>query len=94
MFLLRFRHVPMFRGRALSSSATSQAQVLHSKVVLDGQASYIERPIAEALGWSLRTGTEGVPFRVSGCEPKFFRITPTNTDAGMYFVLAGRPTSK
>ena len=92
MFLLRFCHIPMFHGRALSSSATSQ--VRQFKVVLNGQTLYIDRPLAEALEWNIRASTQGVPLRLSGWEPKFFTITPTDTDAGMYFVLVGCPTSK
>ena len=81
MFLQRFRNVHAFRGRSLFSSATSQ--VREFKVVLDGQTLYIEKPLAEALGWSPGTSTEGVSLRLSGWEPKFFAITPTGTDFGM-----------
>ena len=48
---------------------------------------YIEKPLAEALGWNPGTGNEGVSLRLSGWEPKFFAITPKNTDVGMNFVL-------
>jgi len=53
--------------------------------VLDGQTLYIEKPLAEALGWNSGTGTEGISLRLSGWEPKFFTIAPLDTDAGMYF---------
>jgi len=88
MFLLRFRHIPAFRGPALSSSATSH--VRQFKVVLDGQTLYIERPLAEALGWKPGTSAKGISLRLSGQEPKFFAITPTDTDAGVYFALVSR----
>ncbi|KAF9786794.1 hypothetical protein BJ322DRAFT_1003396 [Thelephora terrestris] len=81
MFLQRFRNVRAFRGRSLSSSATSQ--VREFKVVLDGQTLYIEKPLAEALGWNPGTSTEGVSLRLSGWEPKFFAITPTGTDSDL-----------
>jgi hypothetical protein len=92
MFLLRFRNIYAFRGRAYSSSATSQ--VRQFKVVLDGRTLYIEKPLAEALGWNPGTGTEGVSLRLSGWEPRFFAITPTDTDVGVYFAPVSRPTSK
>ena len=82
MFLQRFRNVRAFCGRSLSSSATSQ--VREFKVVLDGQTLYIEKPLAEALGWNPGTSTEGVSLRLSGWDPKFFAITPTGTDFGMW----------
>ena len=85
MFLPRFRNVCAFHGHRLSSSAASQ--VRQFKVVLDGQTLYIEKPLAEALGWNPGTGNEGVSLRLSGWEPKFFAITPKNTDVGMNFVL-------
>jgi hypothetical protein len=91
MFLLHFRNICSFRGRTLSSSATSQ--VRQFKVVLDGQTLYVEKPLAEALGWNPGTGTEGISLRLSGWEPRFFAITPTGTDAGTYFVLVSRPAS-
>ena len=53
--------------------------------MLDGQTLYIEKPLAEALGWNSGTGTEGISLRLSGWEPEFFTITPLDTDAGMYF---------
>ena len=73
MFLLHFRHLSAFPGRALSSSTTSQ--VRQFKVVLDGQTVYIEKPLAEALGWKPGTSAEGVSLPLSGWEPKFFAIT-------------------
>jgi hypothetical protein len=84
MLLLRFRNACASRGRRLSSTATSQ--VRQFKVVLDGQTLYMEKPLAEALGWNPETGTEGVSLRLSGWEPNFFSITPTDTDAGMFFL--------
>lgn len=91
MFLLHFRNICSFRGRTLSSSTTSQ--VRQFKVVLDGQTLYMEKPLAEALGWNTGTGTEGVSLRLSGWAPRFFAITPTDTDAGTYFVLVSCPAS-
>ena len=55
--------------------------------MLDGQTLYIEKPLAEALGWNSGTSTGGISLRLSGWEPKFFTITPLDTDAGMYFAL-------
>ena len=92
MFLLRFRHVPAVHRRTLSASATSQLRQF--KVVLDGQTLYIEKPLAEALGWNPGTSTEGVSLRLSGWEPKFFAITPTETDVGMYSTLVSCPIRK
>lgn len=62
------------------------------KVVLDGQTLYVEKPLAEALGWHPGTGTEGVPLRLSGWEPKFFAITPKGTDVGAWFASYLRRT--
>ena len=87
MFLLRSHNL-----RAFSSSATSQVRQL--KVILDGQTLYIEKPLAKALGWNPGTGTEGLSLRLSGWEPTFFAITPTDSDAGMCFVMVSRPASK
>lgn len=92
MFLLRrFHNLCAFRGYRSSSSAASQ--VRQFKVALDGQTLYIEKPLAEALGWNPGTGNEGVSLRLSGWEPKFFAITPTDTDVGMCFVLVRCLTS-
>jgi len=85
MFLLS-----AFPGRALSLLTTSQ--VRQFKVVLDGQTLYIEKPLAEALGWKPGTSAEGVSLPLSGWEPKFFAITPTDSDAGMYFAPVSGPT--
>ena len=62
--------------------------------MLDGQTLYVEKPLAEALGWSPGKSTEGVSLRLSGWDPKFFAITPTGTDSGMYFAVVSRLTSK
>src|ERR1700753_2712404 len=85
MFLPRFRTVCAASGRGLSSSTTSK--VRQFKVVLDGQTLYIEKPLAEALGWNPATGADGVSLRLSGWDPKFFAITPTGTDFGTCFIL-------
>ena len=92
MFPLRFRHASAFYRRALSSSAVSR--VRQFTVVLDGQTLYVEKPLAEALGWTPGKNTEGVSLRLSGWEPKFFAITPTDTDFGTYFAVASRLTSE
>ena len=52
------------------------------KVTLDGQTLYIEKELAEALGWTKDTPTEGVPLRLSGWSPNYFAITQKGTDAG------------
>ena len=86
MFLPRFRTVCAASGRGLSSSTTSK--VRQFKVVLDGQTLYIEKPLAEALGWNPATGAKGVSLRLSGWDPTFFAITPTGTDFGTCFTLS------
>lgn len=52
------------------------------KVTLDGGTLYIERGIAEALGWKSVLAAEGVSLRLSGWAPSYFAITKKYTDAG------------
>ena len=91
MIPLRLRHVSAYR-RSLASSAIPR--VRQFKVVLDGQTLYIEKPLAQALGWDPGKSTEGVSLRLSGWEPKFFAITPTDTDVGMHFAPVSRLISE
>ncbi|TEB26416.1 hypothetical protein FA13DRAFT_1692224 [Coprinellus micaceus] len=51
------------------------------KVTLDGGTLYIERGIAEALGWKSVLAAEGVSLRLSGWAPSYFAITKKDTDA-------------
>lgn len=53
------------------------------KVTLDGDALYIDKDLAEALGWTTGLSTEGLPLRLSGWEPHYFVITRPGTDAGL-----------
>jgi len=45
-----------------------------------GQTLYIEKPLAEALGWNPETGTDRCIIAPQRLEPRFFAITPTDTD--------------
>lgn len=54
----------------------------HFKVTLDGDTLYVDKELAEALGWREDTPTEGVPLRLSGWSPHYFAITQKGTDAG------------
>lgn len=51
-------------------------------VTLDGETLYIDKELAEALGWREGGPTEGVPLRLSGWSPHYFAITQKGTDAG------------
>lgn len=53
------------------------------KVTLDGQTLYVEKELAQALGWAPGISTDGVSLRLSGWDPHYFAITQTGTDAGM-----------
>ncbi|KAL5532154.1 hypothetical protein ACEPAF_5718 [Sanghuangporus sanghuang] len=51
------------------------------KVVLDNETLYIDKPLAEALGWTSEAGSGGVNLRLYGWDPKYFVITPSGSDA-------------
>ena len=70
-------YVSIRRDHRLSSSPRQ------FKVTLDGSTLYIEKELAEALGWNENGPTEGVPLRLSGWGPHYFAITEKGTDAGM-----------
>ena len=53
------------------------------KVTLDGQTLYVEKELAQALGWTPGISTDGVSLLLSGWDPHYFAITQTGTDAGM-----------
>ena len=53
------------------------------KVTLDGQTLYVEKELAQALGWAPGISTDVVSLRLSGWDPHYFAITQTGTDAGM-----------
>jgi len=50
------------------------------KVTLDGL--YIEKELAQALGWAPGISTDGVSLRLSGWDPHYFAVTQIGTDAG------------
>jgi hypothetical protein len=52
------------------------------KVTLEGETLYIDKELAEALGWTPGLSTEGLPLRLSGWEPRYFAVTRPGTDAG------------
>ncbi|KAL5504824.1 hypothetical protein ACEPAH_7487 [Sanghuangporus vaninii] len=51
------------------------------KVVLDNETLYIDKSLAEALGWTPEAGFGGVNLRLYGWDPKYFVITPSGSDA-------------
>lgn len=71
-----------FCARSFSSvSPRTSPHTRHFQVVLDGETLYVEKPLAEALGWSEDSG-HSIPLRLSGWDPTFFAITQVGTDAG------------
>lgn len=78
---LRTCHRGITRARpqsTLSSSSTTR----EFKVVLDNDTLYIDRELAEALGWAAgRSQTQGVPLTLSGWAPNYFVIARTGSDS-------------
>lgn len=75
-------------GRRLLSSAASESESSHIKpprefkVILDNETLYIDKSLAEALGWKPEIGPEGVPLTLNGWSPNYFAIARTGTDSG------------
>lgn len=51
--------------------------------MMEGGALYIGKELAEALGWTPSTPTDGVSLRLSGWSPHYFAITQKGTDADL-----------
>ncbi|GJE97831.1 hypothetical protein PsYK624_140530 [Phanerochaete sordida] len=52
------------------------------KVVLDGDTLYVDREVAEALGWTpAHPPSEGVPLTLSGWAPGYLAIARTGSDS-------------
>lgn len=57
--------------------ATSHLQFPSTKhkVLLDGQTLYINKDLAEAIGWKPYIALDGLKLLLHGWEPSFFTIT-------------------
>ena len=73
-----YPRLPKFTVRSQSNSCQE------FKVVLDGETLYVERSLAEALGWKHSQPQKSVTLRLNGCAPTFFTITPSDTDSGRF----------
>ena len=73
-----------YRRRSESSSTRE------FRVVLDNETLYIDKSLAEALGWTPNTGHEGVKLSLHGWDPTYFTITPSGSHAGKKKVFTSR----
>ncbi|KAH7921133.1 hypothetical protein BV22DRAFT_1019965 [Leucogyrophana mollusca] len=65
----------------MTAGATIRSPSEH-KVILDHQTLYIDRTLAEALGWKPEKGSDaGVQLSLSGWSPTYFAIAPTGSDS-------------
>ena len=74
-------------SRYSRSSSTVTRGVEH-RVYLDGQTLYINKEIAEALGWKPQTtqerihsNSDGIGLSLHGWAPNYFTITPKGSDS-------------
>ena len=51
-------------------------------VTLDNEILYIDKELAQALGWKPNQDLDGVPLSLHGWEPGYFTITPKGSDSG------------
>ncbi|KAH7919892.1 hypothetical protein BV22DRAFT_1022189 [Leucogyrophana mollusca] len=52
------------------------------RVVLDHQTLYVDRALAEALGWKPEKGSDaGVQLSLSGWGPTYFAIAPAGSES-------------
>ncbi|KAH0579136.1 hypothetical protein H2248_003289 [Termitomyces sp. 'cryptogamus'] len=67
--------------RTFATSSNLYSPSTH-KVVLDNRTLYIDRTLAEALGWKPEKGHDaGIQLSLSGWGPTYFTITPVGTDS-------------
>ncbi|KAL4252687.1 hypothetical protein ABKN59_004041 [Abortiporus biennis] len=76
--------------RTISSAARIQCRSMsyqnkprEFKVVLDNETLYIDKTLAEALGWKPEQDVNGVPLILSGWEPQYFNITRSGSDSDL-----------
>ncbi|KAF5313341.1 hypothetical protein D9611_008664 [Ephemerocybe angulata] len=78
------RHMPLARSAGIHLRRYQQlSSPREFKVVMEGGALYIGKELAEALGWTPSTPTDGVSLRLSGWSPHYFAITQKGTDADL-----------
>ena len=60
------------------------------KVILDNDTLYVDKALAEALGWKPEIGPDGVPLTLNGWSPNYFAVARIGTDSGTLTVLLAR----
>ena len=75
-------HIARTRARCVATSTSLQSPSEH-RVILDNQTLYVDRSLAEALGWKAEQGSDaGIELSLSGWGPTYFTITPTGSESG------------
>jgi hypothetical protein len=81
-FLQQHPNIIHAHARFMASSSTLHSPSEH-RVILDNKTLYVDKSLAEALGWKSEHGSDaGIELSLSGWGPTYFVIAPAGSESG------------